>query len=505
MFGYLNLGNPKLIGNTEAQEAVNCRVDRGLLEFATWPVSTHPARDVSLGSIIVNGRVYRSLPYPDDTGLIVWDYNSVVGDVLGIAKPSSVPTVAAVAHGSQPYPPGTYQWAMTLYNPITGEESIPAITGDILIGVNEVAKFSAIPSYASTYPKKTHLQWRLYRRPLGGGEYLLVPITIGAFSPWGDVEEDTADIDLGEACDSFDNGTISTTDSMAWFSGKLWNAEFKALQFSMTDKPWAFPTTFQFTFGDVITGLYPFGEAMIVTLQSQKPRIIYGDDETNFSIKEIDAEIGLAPNGGRIVSGALFLPQQSFQSVMVTPPEATWAIDGVTIFDGARPVNISNKIRALFPKFAYYPNSVDDTYEPQTGVVENRFYVLKINTTELPMATPADIETDHFSVVYDIHAKGFLTGDDVQTFRYRTKDFSVPPKARYLKRLFVESQGQVEVEVYLDGNLASTISFNNTTKTLNWFTTKPWRTDSFSLRFVGQPGAKVYSFGVVDPAIQVGG
>lgn len=504
MFGYLNLGNPKLIGNTEAQEAVNCRVDRGLLEFSTWPVSTHPARDVSLGSIIVNGRVYRSLPYPDETGPIVWDYNSVVGDVLGIAKPSSVPTVAAVAHGSQPYPPGTYQWAMTLYNHVTGEESIPAITGDIVIGVNEVAKFSAIPSYAATYPKKTGLVWRFYRRPLGGGEYLFA-FDAPAYASASDDSDDVADIDLGEACDSFDNGTISTTDSMAWFSGKLWNAKFKALQFSRTDKPWAFPTTFQFTFGDVITGLYPFGEAMIVTLQSQKPRIIYGDDETNFSIKEMDAEIGLAPNGGRIVSGALLLPQQSFQNAIVDPPETTWAIDGVTIFDGARLVNISNKIRPLFPKFAYWQNSTDDSYEPQTGVVENRFYVLKVNTTDLPMATPSDIETDHFEVVYDLHAKGFLTGDDVQTFRYRTKEFSVPPKARYLKRLFVESQGQVMIEVYLNGVIATTLTFNNTTKTLNWFTTKPWRTDSFSLRFVGQPGAKVFSFGVVDPAISVGG
>ena len=52
-FGYLNQSNPIFIGANEAQEMVNCKIDRGYLEFGAFPVNTGlydaaPARQVKL-------------------------------------------------------------------------------------------------------------------------------------------------------------------------------------------------------------------------------------------------------------------------------------------------------------------------------------------------------------------------------------------------------------------------------------------------------------------------
>ena len=52
-FGYLNQSNPVFIGANEAQEMVNCKIDRGYLEFGAFPVNTGlydaaPARQVKL-------------------------------------------------------------------------------------------------------------------------------------------------------------------------------------------------------------------------------------------------------------------------------------------------------------------------------------------------------------------------------------------------------------------------------------------------------------------------
>jgi hypothetical protein len=506
MFGYLNLGNARMIAANEAQEASNVRVDRGFLEFAEWATSTPTAREVNVGSVITGGKVHRSLPYPDETGAIVWDYLAVTNDKLGIAVPVAVPIVAAIAHGSQPYPAGTYQWAMTLYNPVTGEESVPVLTADIVIGVNEVAQFSDIPSYATTYPKKTYIVWNIYRRPLGSGEYLLA-LTLPAFGAATDDVDDTVDTDLGEACDSFENNVLAVAKGMEYANEKLWIYDGKVLSFSKTSKPWAFPATFKFTWGDTITGVYAYNEYLVVTLESDKARIIYGDDEDNFAVKTVDAAIGIAPNCARVVAGMLLMAQQTNQVAVVAPEEKEPLIDGVTIFDGARPVNISNAIKSLFPRFGHFENLIDDAAEPKTGVVENRFYVLNVSDIVFPLATQADIPATpgHFSIIYDVLGKGFLTAvDGATTFSYRTKQFANPPRAKSLHRFSVDTEGPVTVEVYLNEELATTVSLNNATRKDDWFSVKPWRCDSFSIRFIGQAAAKVYGFALVDPPMAAG-
>jgi|GEM_PF-2404995 len=514
MFGYLNLGNPKLIGNTEAQEAKNCRIDQGYLEYKRWSTSLAPSRSVNMGWL--NGTVKCDGGYPFlYPSVLKWDRTGVTDDVLGIDLPATLPTVSAVAYvGTQPYPDGDYEYALTI-SASTGEESVPApLTVTITTGT--VATFANFPSYAAMYPKKTGLTWNVYRKPLGGSEYLLafsIPAS-SATALWQDL---TTDDSLGDICDSMDNGIIARTAgiaAIAEFSEKLFVAEYTSglLKFSRTEKPWAFPTTFQFKFDGAFSGLYPLGEALVITFTNRKPAILYGNDESNYDVKDVDFNNGSSGSSGRVISGSLIA------TTMIDNDTWDKVANGVHVYNGAVPMNVSSKISNLFPRFvyAYLSGGVYmESNETETGTEDNRFYIFKLNATDLPWMIanniPADptayqyVTLDTFLVVYDLYGKGFLMGDDTATFRYRTKEFAVPPKAGYLKRCFVESSGAVTVEVYLDGVLATTKDLNNTTKKQDDFYVKPWRADSFSFRFIGQPGAKVYSYGLSDPKIPVGG
>ncbi|MBF0501487.1 MAG: hypothetical protein HQM09_15205 [Candidatus Riflebacteria bacterium] len=505
MFGYLNLGNPKLIGKFESQEAINCRVDQGRLEFAQWSTAAN-GREVSLSSLIVEGRVYDTGVYPLHD-VVRWNYSSVVGDKLGMAVPAQLPSIAADTYGFNPYPTGTYTYALTLYNPDTGEESSPA-TLTVTIASNQIAKFSNFPSYAAMYPKKINLVWRLYRRPLTAGVFQLVGSLGSAMAGISEYKDIIADDAIGESCASIGNLTLFETSadlatSIAWFDQRLWVATGSIVRFSKTDMPWAFPTINQFGFGDIVTGIIPFRETMIVTLASKKPRIIYGDDQSNFTEKELDAEIGVATNSGRIVAGNLLMAAIE-DRMLLLPTDTGKAIVSLDIFDGARPVNISSNVRGLFPKMAYADLTHGSVNEPRTGIVENRFYVLELNSTRLPMALQSEFITDSFFLIYDVYTKGFLRGDSVATFRYRTREFSVPPKAKQLKTVFVETSGSVTVEIYLNNILATSMQFNNVVRKVNVFKVKPWGCDSFSFRFIGQPASMVYSYGVDDPLVAIG-
>jgi len=129
-FGYLNKGNATEIDANEAQEIHNCRIERGFLKFASFPVKT----DQGMKAALPNFYQVEIDALPGFRGLPKWR-SSILAPlgVMGIDQPSSamtgtgLPTIGTAAHASNPYPAGTYQYALTLYNPDTGEESVPAL------------------------------------------------------------------------------------------------------------------------------------------------------------------------------------------------------------------------------------------------------------------------------------------------------------------------------------------------------------------------------------------
>lgn len=74
-FGYLNQGNPLTIGDNEAQEMVNCAIERGWLEYKAYPVPT------GLYDCVPN----REVKLPNGTVLRLWNEDNKYGDT-GIIK-----------------------------------------------------------------------------------------------------------------------------------------------------------------------------------------------------------------------------------------------------------------------------------------------------------------------------------------------------------------------------------------------------------------------------------
>ena len=129
MFGYLNLNDPAKIAPTEAQEALNCRVDRGFLEYKAWTIDekiNREFKDFEGRRIFVDPASHPSSSgaFPDFGYL--FRARSTGNDVLGAPSPTYItgwnpgsgagntPRCQPVAYGSQPYPVGTYDYISTL-------------------------------------------------------------------------------------------------------------------------------------------------------------------------------------------------------------------------------------------------------------------------------------------------------------------------------------------------------------------------------------------------------
>ena len=82
MFGYLNLGNPKRIGDAESQEMKNCRIDQGYLEYATFATNQLNCRSVQLPNgktVVANGGEWPK-----------WSTGSATPVKFGLDKPDSI-------------------------------------------------------------------------------------------------------------------------------------------------------------------------------------------------------------------------------------------------------------------------------------------------------------------------------------------------------------------------------------------------------------------------------
>lgn len=525
MFGYLNLNDPTKIGNNESQECKNVKIDKGYLqlfdEFAVDESIGRRGKDINGFEIFIDSSALttgNAVTPPPAKGYLKRRLSSSRVDIVGCPRivdlpdysPGVSPVIAAVDYGSQPYPVGYYNYLITLYNPETNEESEASLFG-IYVGVNEVAEFTNFPAVSGNpiFAEKTSSEWRIYRRPIGGAEFLriLPNVTIPAFAanpgPYADV---TADEDLGLSCgtlDVYSPDHYSTGRLFSLFTvhnGRLWfrqdskrpgspgpdNAS-SVLFYSDKNVFGQVPQDNFFGFNSEIVGLHSVDEALYV-LCKEDLFIIYGDSDSDLVARQLtDSKIGCVGGFSSVAIGNSIL----FLGSLKTDRDQA---DGLYQIIAGKVVRLSQQVEDLFP-FGQYGASITPGAPIMYGAggVKDRFCVVR---------GKVDGSMDNGLLVYDLLGNGFLTAEDPNPtppteFYYRSKEFGTPGKWDNMRRAFVRGSGDFKVELYYDAEKVDEIefSFSESIAEMEDFTVPPFEGNYFSFRFIGQANAKIFEFG----------
>lgn len=511
-FGYLNKGNPTEIDANEAQEIHNCKIERGFLKYASFPVNSDQGRKIALP----NFYEVEIDDLPGFSGLPKWRISMIAPlGVIGIDQPSSasggsgLPTVETIAHASNPYPAGTYQYALTLYNPDTGEESVPALftvtTIDHSTPGNEAVRFNSFPSVAALYPQKPAIKWRLYRMSIGGTEFFLVA-EFTATSSTASYTDTTADEDVSDIiCDSLTNFVTPLRReavSMLLYGDRLWIAEAlsKRLWFSKVGKWWAFPAENFLQMEESVYGLAELNENLAAYCFQKAFYIIYGNSELNFQPKKIDIDPGITmtKNSWRIANGTLFVPGLKDYD-MPNLDDSEKPVQVILAFDGIKALDISTKIQGFLPKFAQviYPDLTYPFFTP-SALIDQRFVAFELDNASMDISNPSEfIPNNTVTLVLDSYKMGFMTASNSGLMSYRTKDFAMPPNIFGYKRIYVRAKGTVTVQIMVDGDyLLDEFTHDFTSLKTEYFNIADGRYDTFSFRFIGDSDTEIHDYGV---------
>ena len=512
-FGYLNQNNPIFIGQNEAQEMVNCRIDKGILEFGSFPIdSANPTPGRYL--VLPNQREVKIDESFYNSGYVRWrkQGSSDAWSRIGIQKPGVnpavvVPNVIVDTVGLVAFKPevGRHFYAITLYDPDTYEES-PAVLDEVEYTeadstADKRILFAGFADLSTVYPSRPNLEWRFYRMPFGGEEYLL-SMTWAActtFSAEFKLPDAITNENLGSMCNTLelvDAPLEALSMSIELYADKLWIAAAVApavpggkhtgiLYYSRTGVWNGFEAAGFFAFPDRIVGITPCNETLVVQTEG-KSYVIYGDDKSNFIRKPIDYEFpGLAHNSGRAINGLGY-----FLAARKDPndPTINQAL-GILAFNSRNVTDVSAKISKELPKYLFIGSRA-----AKNAVMDNRFYIVEVTEkTGSTWHSPTKI-------VYDTFEKGFCLGRDyLTTFTYRTKEFKAESKAvQFYKRLFVRGKGEFTVELLGDGQLITLLNYNLANLDTVHFNVKPNRYTTFSIRFSGKQGTEIHDWGIDD-------
>ena len=492
MFGYLNLNDPTKIGDQESQTATNVRVDRGYLELSAWPVvqtTNRIAKDQE------NREIYIDATFPD-AGTLKRRLSTNSTARLGTFNElfASAAWAPGTASGSKPKfnaaatTDNIKYYAITCYDPDTNEESWPYFWEHDGASTFEI---EALPGIKTLHPTKVNAVWRVYRRPLGGSEYLYVPLTaMPAYEDQiGNRSDGTPDNQLGTPLNSVDTyppemfGTSGLMTNVLVHNRRLWfvrssptavtgTVEIPAgymLFFSKTNIFGEVPINNYFAFESQITNIFSIDEELLV-LTKEGVFVIYGDDENTFTVKEITSS--------KIGAACLYSAEAIGNMVMFVSSNKTTRTTTESIFlvAGNQVRRISNNIQSLV-------TSASASAPLGTAVVEDRFVLVRLYP---------------ITFVYDIEANGFVIAGAIATSGlYKTKAFGSPGWWTAARRMFVRGLGSFTVVFYSDGvqvdSLAITIS--GTIPQTYDFTVPPFRANYFEVEFIIQPGAKIYEFG----------
>ena len=405
---------------------------------------------------------------------------------------------------------GIFFYAITYFDPNTGWESPPVfnnveITESYLNNGPGTAfiKFTALAAPQSILDAFPNLQIKVYRIPFGGSEYLLSKVLNGSVN--NTFYDDTTDLQLGGVLPTEGNTDFPLDSqqviSIATHKESLFIAlgdNSKILYYSKPTQHNEFPAQNFFVFDYPIVGLASHNEYLAI-LTTQKIYIIYGSG-IGFSVGKVDYNAGLiARNTGQSIAGQLFAMWSNGES------DANRR-RGVLQLSGLRAVDIGLKIKDTLNTGTWLTGASSAAFANRNAVIDNRFYVSEI--VDCRQTGDFTSETKIFNIVYDTYLNGYCIYDASlkygtdKCFVYRTKEFvrdkSVNPRlTQYNKGLWVRGLGKFKIEFLGDGKLLTSAEFN--TQNIEVVTTnvKNTRYNSFSVRFTGAEGAKIYDWGLM--------
>lgn len=510
-FGYLNQNNPTTIGDTESQEIVNASIDKDFLEYSRFPYDSDEETGRKL--FLPNGKEVIIDAEAPNPGTALWrnrgsddEYSPFYVLWLDGMYPSfSIADKPATGTYFTPANAGEVFYCVTLYDKQEDIESVPYYSNEYheeLVTQNNVI-FTESDIQAGKVVKVTlrrltsdtrdasRYEYRVYRMPVGGTEYLLAG-KIG-FDKVSELDEfghsylrDFIDDIKEDSLSAYEPMTteklsyeplLSNMSVLAYYADKLFiGGEVKTenagqnkgiLYFSATGTYWKFNASFFFSFVDPVIGITPFKE-MLVVQTTRKLYIIYGDSEDNFVMKEIDSRFGgIAYNSGQPLSDfTYFLANAQGEGGGST-------IKSVFAFNGNSVTDISQKINKEFP-FGV----------KRTAVLGNRYFIIE--------------KEDGTKLILDTVKVGWCKADDRQGyFSYRTKEFG---GHGFLKQIRIASKGAVLVLLLGDdGKKVITQKRLYSTKRYDHYLyVSPRRFDSFSLRLIGWEGTEIYAWEVIE-------
>ncbi|MFA5636919.1 MAG: hypothetical protein WC977_13565 [Anaerovoracaceae bacterium] len=404
---------------------------------------------------------------------------------------------------------GIFFYAITYFDANTGWESPPIFSN---VEITEAylnngpgtafIKFTSLTAPQSILDTFPNLQIKVYRIPFGGSEYLLSKVLNGSVS--NTFYDDTTDLQLGEVLPTEGNTDtpLESQDvvSIAIHKESLFVAAHndRILYYSKPTKHNEFPAQNFFVFDYPIVGLASHNEHLAI-LTTQKIYIIYGSG-IGFSVGKVDYNAGLiARNTGQSIAGQLFAMWSNGDS------DANRR-RGVLRLSGLRAVDIGLKIKDTLNTGTWFTGASSAAFANRNAVIDNRFYVSEI--VDCKQTGDFTSETKIFNIVYDTYANGFclydssLNYDGENCFVYRTKEFVAnkldnPRLTQYHKGIWIRGQGKFKVEFLGDGKVLTTASFDISEIDVVTTNVKNTRYNSFSLRFTGAKGAKIYDWGLL--------
>lgn len=404
---------------------------------------------------------------------------------------------------------GLYFYAITYYDAATKWESPPVfnnieITESYLNGGPGTAfiKFTSLTAPAAVLEQFPNVQIKLYRIPFGGSEFLFAKTLTGSIN--NTFYDDTPDLNLGSILPTEGNTDtpLESQDvvSIAIHKESLFVAAHndRILYYSKPTKHNEFPAQNFFVFDYPIVGLASHNEHLAI-LTTQKIYIIYGS-VIGFSVGKVDYNAGLiARNTGQSIAGQLFAMWSNGDS------DANRR-RGVLQLSGLRAVDIGLKIKDTLNTGTWFTGASSAAFANRNAVIDNRFYVSEI--VDCKQTGDFTSETKIFNIVYDTYANGFclydssLDYDGEDCFVYRTKEFVAskldnPRLTQYHKGIWIRGQGKFKVEFLGDGKVLTTASFDISEIDVVTTNVKNTRYNSFSLRFTGVKGAKIYDWGLL--------
>lgn len=404
---------------------------------------------------------------------------------------------------------GLYFYAITYYDEATKWESPPVfnnieITESYLNNGPGTAfiKFTSLTAPAAVLGQFPNVQIKLYRIPFGGSEFLHAKTLEGSIN--NTFYDDTPDLNLGSILPTEGNTDtpLESQDivSIAIHKESLFVAAHndRILYYSKPTKHNEFPAQNFFVFDYPIVGLVSHNEHLAI-LTTQKIYVIYGSG-IGFSVGKVDYNAGLiARNTGQSITGQLFAMWSNGK------PDANRR-RGVLRLSGLRAVDIGLKIKDTLNTGTWFTGASSAAFANRNAVIDNRFYVSEI--VDCKQTGDFTSETKIFNIVYDTYANGFclydssLNYDGEDCFVYRTKEFVAnkldnPRLTQYHKGIWIRGQGKFKVEFLGDGKVLTTASFDISEIDVVTTNVKNTRYNSFSLRFTGAKGAKIYDWGLL--------